>query len=61
MWSRVNLDEFAVAMRLRPKERPAQHGEPRHSEPFGEAGLILVLALTLAIIAEYVARAQGWS
>lgn len=60
MWRRVSLNEFAAAMRREPRTRKASPA-PLHTEAFTEASLVLAVALSLAMIAEYVARAMGWA
>ena len=61
MLSRVSLDEFAASARRQVHGGRAQHKPPVHLEAFGEAGLVLLVTLSLATIAAYAARAMGWA
>ena len=61
MLNRVSLSEFAAAMRRERSERPVHRLAPLHTEAFTEAGLVLAVMLTLALVAECVTRLTGLS
>jgi len=60
MWYRVGLSDRAATMQ-RQGEPPFRSLEPFHTAAVDEAGLVLLVMLTLATIAEFVARTPNLS